>query len=101
MSGAPTAEKTTVINMRTADIHPIHGVRIDRSTPWGNPFHIDNGNTRAEVVHQFAAWVRLSDDPKAIWIRGHVHELRGKQLGCWCVPRQCHGYVLAEMADAS
>jgi len=26
-------------------------------------------------------------------------ELKGKTLGCWCKPYQCHGDVLAELAD--
>jgi hypothetical protein len=26
-------------------------------------------------------------------------ELRGKVLGCWCHPEQCHGDTLAELAN--
>ena len=26
-----------------------------------------------------------------------LHELRGKQLGCWCKPKQCHGDVLVKL----
>ena len=29
-------------------------------------------------------------------------ELRGKRLGCWCVPRfPCHAMVLAEVANSA
>jgi hypothetical protein len=26
--------------------------------------------------------------------------LRGRRLGCWCVPEPCHAQVIAELADA-
>ena len=26
-----------------------------------------------------------------------LHELEGKQLGCWCKPQQCHGDVLVKL----
>jgi hypothetical protein len=28
-----------------------------------------------------------------------LHELRGKDLVCWCAPHRCHAEVLAELAD--
>lgn len=27
-------------------------------------------------------------------------DLRGRRLGCWCVPELCHARVIAELADA-
>ena len=29
-----------------------------------------------------------------------IHELKDKNLGCWCKPLPCHGDVLAELSDA-
>jgi hypothetical protein len=26
-----------------------------------------------------------------------LHELKGKQLGCWCKPNKCHGDVLLKL----
>ena len=26
-----------------------------------------------------------------------LHELKGKQLGCWCNPKQCHGDILVKL----
>jgi len=46
----------------------------------------------------FERWVRTSDDPRAVWIREHLEELRGKRLGCWCRPRfACHGDVYVKL----
>jgi hypothetical protein len=73
-------------------------VKIDRTTPWGNPFVIEKHGTRQEVIDQFRIWVQTSANPRAVWITDHVHELRGKTLGCWCAPLDCHGFVLLELA---
>jgi hypothetical protein len=70
-----------------------------KQSPWANPFRISSSYNRAMVIAQFRDWVIGSDDPRALWIREHVHELRGKRLGCWCYPEDCHGHVLAGFAD--
>jgi hypothetical protein len=28
-----------------------------------------------------------------------LHELRGKDLVCWCAPKPCHGDVLLRLAN--
>lgn len=83
-------------------------VLIDRTTPWGNPFSHKQGtrarwhvDTRDDAVNDFSRWVRYSDHAEAQWIRAHIHELRGKTLGCWCSPKRCHGMILAQMANGS
>lgn len=85
---------THVVHCRTHS----YTVLIDRTTPWGNPFKIGRDGTRDDVINKFQAWVERSTDPKATWIRAHVHELHGEVLGCWCAPRPCHGQVLAQLA---
>lgn len=84
-----------VVNIRSGE--PFD-VRIDRLTRWGNPFKIDRDHDRETVVGLFTDWALYSTDRRAAWIRAHVHELRGKRLGCWCAPALCHGHVLAAMA---
>jgi hypothetical protein len=85
-------------------------VVVARPTKWGNPFAVGQAvdtpdgpvtpQDRAESVALFADWVQ-GDDPRAAWIRDHVHELSGRTLACWCPqPGPCHALVLAELADA-
>lgn len=74
-------------------------VRIDRGTPWGNPFVIGKDGDRAEVIEKYRDWVTTSMDEKAQWIRDSVQELRGKTLGCWCAPQPCHGDILVMMSQ--
>lgn len=70
-------------------------VRIDRATKWGNPFVIGRDGDRAEVIQKYRDWIMARPE---LWpeIR---RELRGKVLGCWCAPQDCHGRVLLEIAE--
>lgn len=72
---------------------PKGAVYIGRPGPWGNPFIIGKDGTRKEVVKKY----RDSITPE-LALRA-VAELRGKDLVCWCAPRECHGGVLLELAN--
>lgn len=76
---------------------------IGRPGPWGTPFVVGRDGKQGECVILFATWFDTSDNPRAVWMREHVHELHGKTIGCWCKvkndpTRPCHGDVLAERA---
>jgi hypothetical protein len=94
--------KTTVVHVHdTFDVYIGRAVprRGFQGSPWANPFPIGEEHNRRGVINHFRNWVTTSDDPRAVYIREHVGELRGKRLGCWCAPKECHGQVLAELAD--
>jgi len=65
-------------------------VRVDRATPWGNPFVLGRDGDRATVI------ARYRDDflPSRPDLLARLGELRGKALGCWCAPQACHADVL-------
>jgi hypothetical protein len=67
-------------------------VRVDRATPWGNPFVIGRDGDRVTVVARYREHHRPSRAD--LWAR--IGELRGKALGCWCAPLACHGDVLVQ-----
>lgn len=73
-----------------------HDVYIGRPSKWGNPFAIGRDGTRAEVIAKYRAW--LPTQPHLV---AALPELRGKVLGCWCAPYQCHGDVLVEMSQVN
>jgi hypothetical protein len=70
-------------------------VRMDRRTPWGNPFRIGRDGDRAQVIARYRDWIRFQPD-----LLARIPSLRGKVLACWCAPLPCHGDVLAALADA-
>jgi hypothetical protein len=88
-------------------------VIVDRRTKWGNPYRIG-----ASVTLGFAEIERVMDAGTAVrlyrrWLtdphpvvsaavqRNDLHELRGRDLACWCdLASPCHADVLLELANA-
>lgn len=64
------------------------------TSKWHNPFTIGADGSRSEVITRYRQYVTSSPA-----LMADVRELRGKTLGCWCAPRECHGHVLARLAD--
>jgi hypothetical protein len=61
---------------------------------WHNPFHIGKDGTRAEVIQKYYDYIMERPDLLAL-----LPTLKGKVLGCWCKPEECHGDVLVELAE--
>ena len=77
---------------------PANTVKVDRTSKWfGNPFKVDEFTTAGEAVMLFRRYIRQSEILMAL----ARHELRGKNLACWCKPGEpCHADVLLEIANA-
>lgn len=69
--------------------------RIDRQTPYGNPYVIGTDGDRAAVIARYREDVRANPE-----IVERLGDLRGRVLGCWCYPLACHGDVIAEIANS-
>jgi hypothetical protein len=82
---------THVVNIK----HEPCEIYVGRGSVWGNPFRIGHDGTRAEVIAKYEA--RLDTSPELL-VR--LPELKGRVLGCWCVPLPCHAQVLARKANA-
>lgn len=83
----------TAKNMRYED----YDIRVDRATRWGNPFRLGRDGDRARVVQLYREW--LWEEVQAGRVGLHaLAALHGKDLGCWCAPRQCHADVLTRAA---
>jgi len=68
----------------------------------GSPFAVPDRcrrSTAEETAAEFEAYARARAGADVQW-RRQVRGLRGKRLGCWCVPGSewCHGRVLARLA---
>lgn len=91
--------KTTVVNIRTHE----YDVYIGREGHghdgyWGNPYSVmhDGGRERAIALYREYFLKRLRIDPE---FTKRVEQLRGKQLGCFCKPKACHGDVIVEFLE--
>jgi hypothetical protein len=105
---------------------PANGVKVDRSTIFGNPFPMDV-YSRAEAVSMFRRWLTGQMSPREMsqcsrsdrwaarhvplvtvreWLLNNLPRLRDKHLACWCPltdkdgdPVPCHADVLIELAN--
>lgn len=75
---------------------PSEAVSVTRPGFWGNPFMQP---TRQAAVDLYRTWL-LGDTVSAKAHRNRLHELRGKDLACFCPPGEpCHADVLLELAN--
>ena len=67
------------------------------SCDWGNPFVMKNQSQgeRKKVCEAYKEW--FITQPELI-LRARK-ELKGKVLGCYCAPKDCHGHFLAQVAN--
>lgn len=96
---------------------PENTVKVDRSTPWGNPCIVGTHGTREECVRWFEFAMagcfvmghKVNED--GTWLSSQLmayrkklnqnkHRLRGKNLACWCpLDKPCHADVLLRIAN--
>jgi hypothetical protein len=83
-----------VYNKHGDDVIPPDAVYVGRPSKWGNPFVIGINGSRDDVVMQYRRYLEKSPA-----LLTDLHELKGKDLVCWCAPRACHADVLLEKAN--
>lgn len=94
--------KTTLVNFRTFSGGRCDIILIDRTSLFGNPFHIFSSKgenyTREESILKYREYFyrRIKEDEG---FRIKVQELKGKKLACWCTPLPCHGDVIIEYLE--
>lgn len=83
--------ETKVVNIKNfeGDYIPIH-----RGTKWGNPYKIGEDGSRSEVIEKYKEYVLASPI-----LMASLGELKGKNLGCYCKPKACHGDILVELIE--
>lgn len=82
---------------------PPNSFCVTRPGTFGNPFVVLPGEDRAVAVSLFRQWLK---NPKGVYeeqrwvILDRIHELRGKDLACYCpIGEPCHADVLLELAN--
>lgn len=91
-----------VYHRRDPDI-PSDAVYVGRPSKWGNPYtHLSTKTladrdvaTRQEAVDAYRDYL-VNERPD---LMAALHELKGRDLVCWCAPQACHGDVLLELSN--
>lgn len=80
-------------------------VKIDRSSPLGNPFVMKSENERRNVCLEYREYflnnikvdVRMGREIQLI--KDYIERGDKVALGCWCAPKECHGDFLKEYIE--
>lgn len=88
--------KTKVVNLKIDNFD----VYIGRSGQmqdgyFGNPFKGKNKKSNIEMFRDYF-YGRLESDEE---FKNNVQKLKGKTLGCFCKPKDCHGDVIVEYLE--
>jgi hypothetical protein len=65
-----------------------------RTSKWHNPYPLRAERDRTTVLVQYRQY--LLEQPELLTA---LPELTGKVLGCWCLPKPCHGGILIELLN--
>ena len=72
-----------------------YDVYCGRPSQYGNPFEIGKDGNRKQVIAKFKEYwngnLELREKARK--------ELKGKILGCWCAPEDCHCDIIAESVN--
>ena len=97
-----------IINLRTVDvqewIEDPNNEYIGRSSStwnldrsqWANPYKVNRLTSRSSAIRAYERYIQHTEK-----LAKSVGDLKGKILGCWCTPQQCHGEVLHRLAGNS
>lgn len=80
---------------------PPDAIYVGRGSKWGNPFPFGHQLYlgKAWAVEAYAQWLTTTLKGMTL-LREHLHELRGKNLVCWCKPGDpCHADILLALAN--
>ena len=69
-------------------------VYIGRGSPYGNPYTVKE-HGRDKCIELYREYFYKTIQNK-LWFYNKVLELKGKVLGCFCKPKDCHGDIIAE-----
>lgn len=95
-----------IINLKSYT--PIEGeilIKVDRSSPLGNPFKIKKESDRDKVYDDYQIYFDnkiKKDDAEFIGALENIY-LKSYEaniaLGCWCYPLRCHAEVIKKFID--
>lgn len=76
----------------------IDGKRFpQKDSIWHNPYKINDKIDRKTVINRYRKFI--INKIRCEELTDQLLALKGKNLGCWCKPNECHGDVLVELIN--
>jgi len=93
-----------IMNLRFSKPKHPWDIKVDRSTPVGNPYEMKNESERDLVCDQYADWFYYAahNQNHFIYIEKlvSIYKEYGKiNLFCWCAPKRCHAETIKEYLE--
>lgn len=89
-----------VVNIKSGEPYDVY---VGRGSKWGNPFsHLPNTSapwpveTREDAIRAYEDYLI---NKRTDLVAAAKTELKGKILGCYCKPLDCHGDILLKIAN--
>lgn len=93
--------QTTVVNIHHKTPYDVYIGRAGKGQDgyFGNPIPLI-GLTRQECLTEYRKYFykRINSDSE---FKQRILTLKGKVLGCFCYPKECHGDVIAEYLNST
>lgn len=92
---------TTVVNIKNSSYDQYIGrAGHGQDGYFGNPYRLNAEMNPGDTLNRYRKYFydRLKNDPE---FKDKVLNLKGKVLGCFCKPNECHGYIIAEYLNGT
>ncbi len=87
--------RTVIVNLHHTKRCDVY---CDRSSIFGNPYDYNQlGITRDEACELFIPYFKKKLTNPDFYAK--VLALKGKILGCWCVPKRCHVQTIVDFIE--
>ena len=91
-------------NLRKNQPSKDYDIRVDRSSPLGNPFYMEAESKRDKVCDEYHIWF-YENKHKIVFHQelfriGEIYKKFGKlNLFCWCNPKRCHAETIKQYLE--
>jgi hypothetical protein len=75
-----------------------YDIYCGRPSIFGNPFELGKDGDRLEVIQKFKDYF-LNKINTDLQFKIAVDKLKGKVLGCWCYPKDCHTRIIIDYLE--
>lgn len=71
----------------------------EKSSIFCNPYKISKDVSREEVIEKYKSYIMEKIENDKTFLK-KLKRLKGKNLGCWCAPKKCHGDILLDLINS-